>query len=156
VGLQSHVTSQPLSPRCSEYSRFWGAFDSALPLTWPPPHTCCHPHVTPVQGGALPPTHHTPTQEEVVLIHVELAGRLQDFGAHVKTEQKLVALKKGSAGVPGRHRGMGREDGGGGGMWGELPRTNARSVGNGHSLTQEDCSQRLTQTSWKQPRPRGP
>ncbi len=33
-------------------------------------------------------------EEEVVLIHVEFAGNLQDFGTHLKAEEQLVDLKQ--------------------------------------------------------------
>lgn len=83
------------------------AWDSA-PRVWRPHPTCFHP-VTATLLRALWPTHHTPTQKEVVLVHVELAGSLQDFGTHVKTEQELVALKEGTAGIPRGGQGSWRQ-----------------------------------------------
>ena len=45
-------------------------------------------------------THDAAAQEEVVLVHVELAGRLQDLGAHVEREEQLVPLKQTAAREP--------------------------------------------------------
>ena len=53
----------------------------------------------------LPVQHHSATQEEVVLIHVDLVGHLQNLGTHVKGKQQLVALKQTTASVPWRERG---------------------------------------------------
>ena len=49
-------------------------------------------------------THDAAAQEEVVLVHVELARRLQDLGAHVEGEEQLVALEQTAARVPETHR----------------------------------------------------
>ncbi len=39
-------------------------------------------------------------KEEVVLIHVEFAGNLQDFGTHLKAKEQLVDLKQTTTRVP--------------------------------------------------------
>ena len=56
----------------------------------------------------LPVQHHSAAQEEVVLIHVDLVGHLQNLGTHVKGKQELVALKQTTASVPWRERGRRR------------------------------------------------
>lgn len=45
-------------------------------------------------------TDHSSTQEEVVLVHVDFAGCLQDLGAHLEGEEQLVPLKQTATGVP--------------------------------------------------------
>lgn len=45
-------------------------------------------------------TDHSSTQEEVVLVHVDFAGCLQDLGAHLEGEEQLVSLKQTATGVP--------------------------------------------------------
>ena len=39
-------------------------------------------------------------QEEVVFVHVEFSGRLEDLGAHVEGEEKLVTLEQTATRVP--------------------------------------------------------
>lgn len=48
-------------------------------------------------------TDHASTQEEVVLVHVDFAGCLQDLGAHLEGEEQLVSLKQTATGVPTSH-----------------------------------------------------
>lgn len=48
-------------------------------------------------------TDHSSTQEEVVLVHVDFAGCLQDLGAHLEGEEQLVSLKQTATGVPTSH-----------------------------------------------------
>lgn len=40
------------------------------------------------------------SEEEAVLIHVEFASHLQDFGTHLEAEEQLVDLKQTAAHVP--------------------------------------------------------
>ena len=49
-------------------------------------------------------THDAAAQEEIVLVHVEFARRLEDLGAHVEGEEQLVALEQTAARVPETHR----------------------------------------------------
>ena len=44
--------------------------------------------------------HDSSAQEEVVLVHVEFSGRLEDLGAHVEGEEELVTLKQTATRVP--------------------------------------------------------
>lgn len=37
------------------------------------------------------------SEEEAVLVHVEFASHLQDFGTHLETEEELVGLKQTTA-----------------------------------------------------------
>lgn len=60
------------------------------------------PRIRLTVGCARQPTHHATAQEEVVLVHVELARGLQDLGAHVEAEEQFVALKEGATSVPWR------------------------------------------------------
>ena len=46
-------------------------------------------------------THDAPAQKEAVFLHVQLAGGLEDLGAHVEGEEQLVALKQAATRVPG-------------------------------------------------------
>lgn len=45
-------------------------------------------------------SHQSSSKEEVILVHVEFAGHLQDFGAHLEAEEQLVNLKQTTARVP--------------------------------------------------------
>lgn len=40
------------------------------------------------------------SEKEVVLIHVEFASHLQDFGTHLEAEEQLVNLKQTTTRVP--------------------------------------------------------
>ena len=48
---------------------------------------------------AVGTTHHSPSKEEVVFIHVEFSRSFQYFWAHLEREKKLVAFKQTTAGV---------------------------------------------------------
>lgn len=41
------------------------------------------------------------SEEEAVLIHVESASHLQDFGTHLEAEEQLVDLEQSTTCVPG-------------------------------------------------------
>lgn len=44
------------------------------------------------------------SKEEVILIHVEFSGHLQDFHTHVEAEEQLVSLKQTATRVPARNK----------------------------------------------------
>lgn len=46
------------------------------------------------------------SEEETVLIHVELASHLQDFGTHLEAEEKLMGLKQTAACVPAENKAL--------------------------------------------------
>jgi len=45
-------------------------------------------------------TYHSPSEEEVVFVHVELSSSFKNLGTHLEREQQLVTLKQTAAGVP--------------------------------------------------------
>ena len=45
-------------------------------------------------------THHSAFEEELVLVHVEFARGLQNFGTHLERKQEFVAFEKTTASVP--------------------------------------------------------
>ena len=48
--------------------------------------------------------YHTPSKEEVVFVHVEPGGGLQDLGAHLEGEEEFVLLKQPSARIPSKRK----------------------------------------------------
>ena len=44
-------------------------------------------------------THNSSAEKEVILVQVELCGRLQNLGAHLEGEEQLVSLEEAAARV---------------------------------------------------------
>ena len=62
--------------------------------------TSIQPSWSTTQIGHLTVTYHSPSEEEVVFVHVELSSSFKNLGAHLEREQQLVTLKQTTTGVP--------------------------------------------------------
>ena len=53
-----------------------------------------------IHTGRSTVTYHSPSEEEVVFVHVELPSSFKNLGTHLEREQQLMTLKQTAAGVP--------------------------------------------------------
>lgn len=49
-------------------------------------------------------SYNSTSKQEVILIHVEFSGHLQNFGTHLEAEEQLVSLKQTTTRVPAQHK----------------------------------------------------